>query len=83
MSDYKGLEVENPKIELINEDFVGSVNLVHVGKIGGIKINISGHAKFFPILEKAVDKLEEMIPGDQKAIAEMLKSALKSIKIKF
>lgn len=83
MSEYKGIEIENPKVELKDENLVGSVDLVHEGKIGGLKVSISGHAKFMPALEKAIDKLEEIIPGDQKAIAEMLKTAIKSIKIKF
>lgn len=79
----KGLEIENPKIELKEENLIGSVDLVHEGKIGGIKVNISGYAKFIPMLDSAIDKLEEIIPGDQKAVAEMLKAALKNIKIKF
>ena len=83
MSEYKGLEIENPKVELKEENLVGSVDLVHEGKLGGLKIAISGHAKFMPALEKAIDKLEELIPGDQTAIASMLKTAVRSIKIKF
>lgn len=81
--EYKGLEVENPSLVLKEENLVGAVELVHQGKIGGIKIKIEGKAKFIPMVEKAIDKLEEIIPGDQKAVAEMLKAAVKNIKIKF
>lgn len=81
--EYKGLEIENPSLALKEENLEGALDLVHQGKIGGIKIRIEGHAKFIPMVEKAIDKLEEIIPGDQKAVAEMLKTAVKNIKIKF
>lgn len=81
--EYKGLEIENPSLALKEENLVGALELVHQGKIGGIKIKIEGQAKFIPMVEKAIDKLEEIIPGDQKAVAEMLKAAVKNLKIKF
>lgn len=81
--EYKGFEVENEKISIEGESVVGKVDLVHRGKIGGIKITIEGDAEFFPLVDKAIDKLETLIPGDQTAAANMIKSALRAIKIKF
>lgn len=80
---YKGLEIENESVSLEGESLVAKADLVHEGKLGGIKISIVGHAKFIPAIEKGIDKLEEIIPGDQSAIAAMLKTAVRNIKIKF
>ena len=81
--EYKGFEVENESIAIEGESVVGKVDLVHQGKIGGIKITIEGKAEFFPLVDKAIDKLEQIIPGDQTDVTSMLKTALRSIKIKF
>lgn len=81
--EYKGLAIENEQIKLEDENIVGSVDLVHQGKLGGLTVNIKGNFKLMPMLEKGIDKLEELIPGDQKAVASMLKSAVRQIKIKF
>lgn len=80
--EYKGFEVENEKISIEGESVIGKVDLIHRGKIGGIKITVEGDAQFFPLVDKAIDKFEQIIPGDQTAVASMLKSALRSIKIK-
>ena len=81
--ELKGLAIENEQVKLEGEDIVGSVDLVHQGKLGGVTINIKGNFKLIPLVEKGIDKLEEIIPGDQKGIAETLKLAVRSIKIKF
>lgn len=80
--ELKGLEIENEQIKLEGEDIVGSVDLVHQGKLGGLTISIKGNFKLIPLLDKGIDKLEQIIPGDQKAIAESLKGAIRLIKIK-
>jgi len=80
--ELKGLSVENESIKLDGEKLIGSVNLVHQGKLGGIVVKIEGNFSLIPLVEKAIDKLEEVIPGDQKSIAETLKAAIKLIKIK-
>lgn len=81
--EYKGLAIENEKVELVDENIVASVDLVHEGKIGGLKVNVSGHFKFLPLVNTLVDKLEELIPGDQKVIASIIKDQIAKIKIKF
>lgn len=81
--EYKGFEIANESVRLEGESLVASADMVHQGKLGGIKIKVEGSFKFIPLVEKAIDKLEEIIPGDQKSIAETLKGAIKLIKIKF
>lgn len=78
-----GFKVEKPDIKLEGENLIGAVEANHVGKIGHIKIKVEGGFQFLPLVNKAVDKLEELIPGDQKAIAGMIKAAISQIKIKF
>ena len=79
--ELKGFAVENESIKVEGLDLVGNVDLVHVGKIGSIKVKIEGNFELIPMVHKAIDKLEELIPGDQKAMAEMLKNAIKLIKL--
>lgn len=79
--ELKGFEIENKSVKVEGQDVVGSVDLVHVGKIGSLKVNIEGKFQLIPLVEKGIDKLEAIIPGDQKAMAEMLKNAIKLIKL--
>ena len=81
-NELKGFEVANESIKLEGESLVGSVDFIHQGKLGGLKVNVEGNFKFIPLVEKAIDKIEAIIPGDQSAIAAMLKNAVKLIKIK-
>ena len=55
------------------------VKVEHVGKHGYAKLEAGADAK--PFLEKAIDKVEELIPGDQKAIAQALKLALSKVEL--
>lgn len=78
-----GLEVVEKSVALEGQDLVGKVAAQHVGKIGSLKVSVEGKFGFLPLVNAGIDKLEELIPGDQKAIAAMLKSAVAQIKIKF
>lgn len=78
-----GFEVSEKSISLDGQDIVGKASAYHVGKIGSLKVSVEGKFEFIPFVNKAVDKLEELIPGDQKAIAEVLKATIANIKIKF
>ena len=78
-----GFKVEKPEVKLEGENLLGSVEANHVGKIGFVKVKVDAGFQFLPLVNKAVDKLEELIPGDQKAIAGMIKAAISQIKIKF
>ncbi len=86
MSDDKklvGFEVVGQSIALEGQDVVGSIAAQHVGKLGSLKVSVEGKFEFIPLINKGIDKLEELIPGDQKGIAAMLKTAVSQIKIKF
>jgi lipase chaperone LimK len=76
-----GIEVTEKSVKLEGQDLVGAVSAHHVGKIGSLKVSFEGRFEFLPLANKAIDKLEELVPGDQKAIAQILKSTLASIKI--
>jgi hypothetical protein len=61
-------------------DFKGGkavVKLVHVGKVGSVKLEGELEAK--PFINKFIDKLEELIPGDQKIHAALLKAAVEKL----
>lgn len=77
-----GIEVKPGKIELAGESVVGSVVATHRGKIGGFKLTLEGDLMLLPMLDKAIDKLEEIIPGDQKFIAGTIKTLVRNIKFK-
>ena len=78
-----GVDVQEKSIKLEGDSLVGQAKLIHVGKIGSLEIAFKGKVEFLPFLDKAIDKLEEVIPGDQVAIANTLKSVIRSIKISF
>lgn len=78
-----GLDIQDESIALEGQDLVGKVSAVHQGKIGSMKLTIEGKLEFLPLVNKGIDLLEQVIPGDQKAVAEMLKTAVANIKIKF
>ena len=48
-----------------------------------VRVTVEGGFQLLPLLSKLVDKVEEIIPGDQKVLAQMAKTALMNIKIKF
>jgi hypothetical protein len=77
-----GFDLAEKSLKLEDEALVGEAKAVHVGKIGSLEISIKGKVEFLPFLDKAIDKLEEVIPGDQKQIANTLKTVIRSIKIK-
>lgn len=84
MSDKElvGFDVQEKSLKIEDESLVGEAKAVHVGKIGSLEVSIKGKVEFLPFLDKAIDKLEEIVPGDQKAIAATLKNAIRMIKIK-
>lgn len=81
--ELKGFAIENESIGLVDEDLVGSVDLVHQGKIGGITISVKGNLKFLPSINSGLDWFEKKIPGDQTFIFGILKEQVAKIKIKF
>ena len=61
-------------------DFKGGkviVKVEHVGAHGYAKLEAGADAK--PFLNKAIDEIEKLIPGDQKQYAELLKIALEKV----
>lgn len=78
-----GVDLESKSLKLEGQDLVGEVSAKHVGKIGWVRVKLEGGIQFLPLVNKAVDKLEELIPGDQKSIAAALKLAVSNIKLKF
>lgn len=77
-----GLEVVEKSVALEGQDLVAKVAAQHVGKIGSLKVSVEGKFEFLSLVNKAIDKIEEIIPGDQKAVASLLKGAISQIKIK-
>lgn len=55
------------------------VKVEHVGSQGYAKLEAGVDA--LPFLNKAIDKIEELIPGDQKAIAQSLKLILSKVEL--
>lgn len=78
-----GFEVVDQSVALDGQDVVGKVSAQHVGKMGSLKVTLEGKFEFLPLVNKGIDKLEELIPGDQKVIASILKDQVAKIKIKF
>lgn len=78
-----GIEIVDEQIKLEGQDVVGKVAAQHVGKYGSLKLTLEGKFEFIPLVNKAIDQIEKIIPGDQSAVAEMLKLAVSKIKIKF
>lgn len=81
--DLVGIEVESKSITLEGDNLVGKVAAKHVGKIGYLKLSIEGGIEFKPLAYKAIDFVEQKIPGDQTAFAAIAKAAIDKIKIKF
>lgn len=78
-----GVEVVDKSIGLEGQDIAGRVAVQHVGKIGSVKLTIEGKFEFLPLINKGIDQIEKMIPGDQTLFATMAKEAISKIKIKF
>lgn len=78
-----GIEVVEKSIGLEGSDIVGKAAVQHVGKIGSLKLTLEGKFEFLPLINKGVDMLEKLIPGDQTLFATMAKEAISKIKIKF
>jgi hypothetical protein len=53
------------------------VSVNHVGKHGGAKLEAYAEAK--PFLDKAIDEIEKLVPGDQKIMAATLKAAIANL----
>lgn len=75
-----GAEVQDLDIKFVGGQVEVSGKVVHQGKIGGAEIAVKANLDSKPFLFAAVDKLEELIPGDQKAIAVMLKGLIENAK---
>jgi hypothetical protein len=61
-------------------DFKGGkaiVKISHEGAHGFAKLEAGADA--LPVLNKAIDKIEELVPGDQKQYAALLKVALSNL----
>ena len=84
MSDKElvGVKISEESIKLEGENIVGSALVSHKGKYGFLNIKVEGGYQLLPFLDKAIDKLEEIIPGDQTMLAATLKGAIRSIKVK-
>lgn len=78
-----GIEVVDKSLSLEGQDVVGKIAVEHVGKVGSLKLSFEGKIEFLPLVGKLIDKIEELIPGDQKALAAIAKDSLSKIKIKF
>ena len=78
-----GIEVTEKSVKLEGQDVVGSVTAQHVGKIGSLEITLKGKFQFLPLVNKGIDWVEKIIPGDQTIFATMAKEAVSKIKIKF
>lgn len=78
-----GFEVVDQSVKLEGQDLAASISAQHVGKLGSLKVSLEGKIEFLPLVNKAIDKLEELIPGDQKVIASIIKDQVAKIKIKF
>lgn len=71
-----GIDVVEPKVDLQGENVIGSVGLVHVGKIGKLSLKLEGELSAKPLIHKGIDLLEKVIPGDQSMWAGMAKAAV-------
>ena len=71
-----GFDIQDPKIDVVAGNVVGSAKAVHVGKIGKVSLTLEGELSAKPILFKLVDIIEKAIPGDQTGIAGMAKAAI-------
>lgn len=72
--ELKGAEVDF--------DFKGGqavITVKHVGSDGFATLEAGINAK--PFLNKVIDKIEELIPGDQKQYAALLKLALDKVEL--
>jgi hypothetical protein len=76
-----GVEIEEKSIEIKDSQLVGKIALKHQGKIGGLKITLEGDVSAVPFINKGIDWLESVIPGDQKAWAQLAKEAVAKIKL--
>lgn len=71
-------ELKGAEVDFKFEGGQVQISVEHVGKVGSVTLVAKADAK--PLLEKAVDELEKLIPGDQKAVATMLKLAIANAK---
>lgn len=83
MSDKElvGFDLTEKDIDLVNGEVVGKVAAKHQGKLGWLKVSVEGGFSALPLVNKAIDFIEEKIPGDQKIYAQMLKDAVAKIKL--
>lgn len=78
-----GVEIVGKSLSLEGQDVVGSIAAQHVGKIGSVKLTLEGKLEFLPLVNKGIDAIEKLIPGDQTLFANMAKEAVSKLKIKF
>jgi len=78
-----GFEISEKSVNLEGQELVGKISAIHVGKIGSLELSLKGKFEFIPLVNSGLDKLEEIIPGDQKAIFAIIKTGIANIKIKF
>jgi ethanolamine utilization microcompartment shell protein EutS len=68
-----GVEAKDLKFDIEGVHAVISGTVEHVGKVGSVEIALKAKLNATPVINKVVDAIEEVVPGDQKALAEMLK----------
>jgi ethanolamine utilization microcompartment shell protein EutS len=68
-----GVEAKDLKFDIEGGHAVISGTVEHVGKVGSVEIALKAKLNATPVINKVVDAIEEVVPGDQKALAEMLK----------
>ena len=75
-----GLELTEKDIDLVDGNLVASGAVTHQGQYGYLKLRLEGSFSLKPFIHKAIDWLEEKVPGDQTVIATILKTSVDNIK---
>jgi len=76
-----GGEPESNSLESEQGKLLGKAVVKHQGKLGWLKVSIEGGVTAIPFIHKGIDWLEQKIPGDQKAWAQLAKDAVEKIKL--
>jgi hypothetical protein len=74
-----GIDAKDLKFDFEGGHAVVSGTVEHVGSQGSVEVQIKAKVNASPIISKVVDIIEEVIPGDQKALAEELKVKIKEL----
>jgi hypothetical protein len=74
-----GVDAKDLKFDIEGGFAVVSGTVEHVGKIGSVEVAIKAKLNASPVINKVVDVIEQVIPGDQKDLAEELKVKIKEV----